>query len=327
MGDASGVGPEIILKSFKEGTISNEIVYGDTSILRAGDAYLKTNVPINTVTESCGPKEGHLNVRDFGLLTRDDWQPGIINVNAGAAAYEYICQATRDALAGELSAMVTMPVNKEAIQLQQHGFTGHTDLIAQLCGANDAVMMLATQEVAVSHVSAHVSLKEAIERVKQQRVARVISLTHDSLRKFIDQPRIAVCGLNPHASENGLFGCEETEEIIPAIHRAREAGIAASGPYPADTVFRQAIHQNAFDAVVCMYHDQGHGPMKLHAFERGVNVTLGLPIIRTSVDHGTAFDIAWKGQAFTDSLTHALTYARRLVDLDDQETGRETKQR
>jgi 4-hydroxy-L-threonine phosphate dehydrogenase PdxA len=141
----------------------------------------------------------------------------------------------------------------------------------------------------------------------------VIELTDATLRRFIDVPRIAVCGLNPHAGEHGLFGDEDAEQIAPAIERARSSGIDASGPHPADTVFYQAVHQKRFDAIVCMYHDQGHGPMKLLAFDTGVNVTLGLPIIRTSVDHGTAFDIAWKGVAFTESLTHALAYARKLA--------------
>jgi 4-hydroxythreonine-4-phosphate dehydrogenase len=156
-------------------------------------------------------------------------------------------------------------------------------------------------------------LREAIERVRPQRVLDVIELTDATLRRFLDVPRLAICGLNPHAGEHGLFGAEDIEQITPAIERARAAGIDATGPHPADTVFHQAVHRGRYDAIVCMYHDQGHGPMKLLAFDTGVNVTLGLPIIRTSVDHGTAFDIAWQGVAFTDSLQHALDYAWKLA--------------
>jgi 4-hydroxythreonine-4-phosphate dehydrogenase len=186
-------------------------------------------------------------------------------------------------------------------------------MIAALCGTPKVTMMLTNGSVAVTHVSTHCSLREAIERVRTPRVLEVVELTHDTLRRFLDAPRIAVCGLNPHAGEHGLFGSEDAEHIAPAIEAARAAGIDASGPHPADTVFFQAVHRQRYDAIVCMYHDQGHGPMKLLAFEDGVNVTVGLPIIRTSVDHGTAFDIAWQGIAFTDSLDHALGYAWKLA--------------
>ena len=192
-------------------------------------------------------------------------------------------------------------------------FIGHTELIAQLCDVQNYSMMLVTDDVAVSHVSAHVPLTEAIRRVTKQRVRAVIELTHKTLSMDTENPRIAVCGLNPHAGENGLFGDEEKKFITPAIAETVVAGINVSGPYPADTIFHQAIHHNRYDAVVCMYHDQGHAPMKLFDFESAVNVTIGLPIVRTSVDHGTAFDIAWKGIAFTNSLDHALRYARKLA--------------
>jgi 4-hydroxythreonine-4-phosphate dehydrogenase len=174
-------------------------------------------------------------------------------------------------------------------------------------------MMLTNGQIAVTHVSTHCSLREAIERVQTDRVRRVIGLTNDALGRFIAAPRIAVCGLNPHAGEHGLFGSEDIDQIVPAIEAARADGVDATGPHPADTVFFQAVHRDRYDGIVCMYHDQGHAPMKLLAFDSGVNVTLGLPIIRTSVDHGTAFDIAWTGAAFTDSLDHALAYARKLT--------------
>jgi 4-phospho-D-threonate 3-dehydrogenase / 4-phospho-D-erythronate 3-dehydrogenase len=186
-------------------------------------------------------------------------------------------------------------------------------LIAEACGVSNFSMMLAAGDLAVTHVSTHVSLREAIERVTQQRVLDVIELTNSTLRRFHPSPRIAVCGLNPHAGEHGLFGDEDALHIAPAIEAARTAGIDATGPHPADTVFHQAVNRHRFDAIVCMYHDQGHTPMKLLAFEHGVNITIGLPIVRTSVDHGTAFDIAWQGIAFTGSLQHAIDWAHRLV--------------
>ncbi len=263
-------------------------------------------------------RAGALAVVDAGLLSAADHAPGVLDAQAGAAARRYVVEATEDALAGRIAGLVTMPMNKEATQLTDPAFVGHTEMIAELCGVQRVTMMLTAAladggSLAVTHVSTHCSLREAIERVQPQRVLDVIELTDGTLRRFLDVPRIAICGLNPHAGEHGLFGVEDIEQITPAIEQARAAGIDATGPHPADTVFHQAVHRGRYDAIVCMYHDQGHGPMKLLAFDTGVNVTLGLPIIRTSVDHGTAFDIAWQGVAFTDSLRHALDYAWKLA--------------
>ncbi|HRC46573.1 MAG TPA: 4-hydroxythreonine-4-phosphate dehydrogenase PdxA [Ilumatobacteraceae bacterium] len=307
MGDASGIGPEIVLRRFCEGGLGDDVVvYGDASILRHGASLLGLDVDW-----------ARLPIVDLALLTAADHRPGRLDAASGAAARAYVERATRDALAGTVAGIVTMPMNKEATQLSDPAFVGHTELIAGLCGVQKVTMMLTTTlpsgPLAVTHVSTHVSLATAIERVRRQRVLDVIHLTNDVLGRFLDRPRIAVCGLNPHAGEHGLFGGEDIEHIAPAIAAAVAEGIDASGPHPADTVFYQAVHRGRYDAIVCMYHDQGHGPMKLLAFDTGVNVTLGLPIVRTSVDHGTAFDIAWKGEAFTDSLQHALDYARMLV--------------
>ena len=307
MGDASGIGPEIVLRRFCEGGLGDDVVvYGDASILRHGALLLGLDVDW-----------ARLPIVDLALLTAADHRPGQLDAASGAAARAYVERATRDALAGTVAGIVTMPMNKEATQLSDPAFVGHTELIAGLCDVQKVTMMLTTTlpsgPLAVTHVSTHVSLATAIERVRRQRVLDVIHLTNDVLGRFLDRPRIAVCGLNPHAGEHGLFGGEDIEHIAPAIAAAVAEGIDASGPHPADTVFYQAVHRGRYDAIVCMYHDQGHGPMKLLAFDTGVNVTLGLPIVRTSVDHGTAFDIAWKGEAFTDSLQHALDYARMLV--------------
>lgn len=303
MGDASGVGPEIVLRAYAAGELGEGIaVYGDEAILRHGAERLKLTIDWD-----------RLPIVDLGLLSASDHRPGLLDAASGAAARAYVERATRDALAGKVAGLVTMPMNKEATQLTDPGFVGHTEFIASLCGVEKVTMMLTNGPLAVTHVSTHCSLAEAIQRVRVDRVLDVIRLTNDALSRFLDRPRIAVCGLNPHAGEHGLFGSEDIEQVAPAIVAAVADGIDTSGPHPADTVFYQAVHRDRYDAIVCMYHDQGHAPMKLLAFDSGVNVTLGLPILRTSVDHGTAFDIAWTGQAFTDSVQHAVAYARKLL--------------
>ncbi len=314
MGDASGVGPEIAVRRFADGVLDTEVVvYGDAAVLTRAAEVLGVEAPIHPVDGPDEAVEGTLNVRDLKRLIAEQVTPGVLSREAGAAALAYVECATRDALAGKVAGVVTLPMNKEATRMSRPDFVGHTEFIAGLCGARDFAMMLTVPEVAVTHVSAHVSLREAIERVEPVRIRKVIDLTHEALSRFIERPRIAVCGLNPHAGENRLFGTEDEDIIRPTIERAAADGLDVSGPHPADTIFRQAIQLDRYDAVVCMYHDQGHAPMKLYGFERGVNVTIGLPIVRTSVDHGTAFDIAWQGKAFTDSLGHALDYAWKLA--------------
>jgi 4-hydroxythreonine-4-phosphate dehydrogenase len=274
-------------------------------------------VPVAAIESPADAHVGDLCVLDAALLSAADHRPGELDAASGAAARAYVAAATDAALAGEVAGIVTMPMNKEATQLTDPTFVGHTEFIAERCGAKSVTMMLTADtphgSIAVTHVSTHCSLREAIERVRPDRVLSVIQLTDQALHGYLDAPRIAVCGVNPHAGEHGLFGSEDAEHITPAIESARAEGIDATGPHPADTVFFQAVHRDRYDAIVVMYHDQGHAPMKLMAFDTGVNVTLGLPIIRTSVDHGTAFDIAWTGQAFTGSLDHALAYANRLA--------------
>jgi 4-phospho-D-threonate 3-dehydrogenase / 4-phospho-D-erythronate 3-dehydrogenase len=308
MGDASGVGPEIVLRRHAaEPFGADVVVYGDLAILRHGAHLLGLDPAILDT----------LAVVDLGLLGAGDHRPGRLDARSGAAARAYVLRATQDALAGTVAGMVTMPMNKQATQLGDPGFVGHTELIAAACGVTGVTMMLSAvidgHPLGVTHVSTHCSLREAIARVTTERVEQVIELTDATLRRYLDRPRIAVCGLNPHAGEHGLFGDEDDRRIAPAIAAAAARGIDASGPHPADTVFFEAVRRRRYDAIVAMYHDQGHTPMKLIAFDSGVNVTLGLPIVRTSVDHGTAFDIAWKGEAFLDSLDHALDYARRLT--------------
>jgi 4-hydroxythreonine-4-phosphate dehydrogenase len=302
MGDANGVGPEIILKAYKQGEISGDFaIVGDYCAMQAVNERLGYDIPLNA-----------LNILDAGLLTQERLTPGKPSKEVAAASRQYVVTAVKMAQEGKIGAIVTLPVNKEAIRLSDPGFTGHTELLAGLCGQDNYTMMLASKKLTVTHVSTHVSMAQAIECVKRARILDVIRLTNDALGRFIEKPRIAVAGLNAHAGEGGAFGRQEIDEIEPAVKDAAAQGIAATGPLPPDTVFRRAT-LGEFDAVVCMYHDQGHIPMKLLDFEGGVNVTLGLRVARTSVDHGTAFDIAWQGKAATGSFAAAFEYAKLIA--------------
>lgn len=312
MGDPAGIGPELILKAFLEGSVAaGVVVVGDLDVLAACNDTLRLGVALHPAADPCDLRAAAVNVLDARVLTRGEVTPGAMSRRCGAAAATYVRTAVRLALAGSVDALVTLPVNKEAVRLSDPSFSGHTELIAGLCGVESVVMMLHSPKLVVTHVSTHVSLRDALRAVTRERVREVIGLTASALRKLGESARIAVAGLNPHAGEGGAFGSEEREAIEPAIAAARAAGIDAQGPLPPDTVFRQAA-AGRFDAVVCMYHDQGHIPLKLLDFEGAVNVTIGLPITRTSVDHGTAFDIAWKGVASTGSYAAAFSLARRL---------------
>jgi 4-hydroxythreonine-4-phosphate dehydrogenase len=314
MGDSSGVGPEILLKSWSRGEIRQPVVcFGDLSVLKYCNEMLGYGVTINAVTSPQASEDNALNVIDHRLLQKQDIAIGRISAQSGRAAREYVVSATKAALAGEIAAMVTLPMNKEATQLSDPSFVGHTELIGSLCGSKDVTIMLAADRLIVTHVSTHVSLSRAIEMARKDRICKIIELTVDAVRRLRANPRIAVAGLNPHAGEHGLFGDEEIREIEPAIAWAKAQGMPVDGPFPPDTVFYQAVHQKRFDAVICMYHDQGHTVLKLLDFEGGVNVALGLPIVRTSVDHGTAFDIAWKGVANSRNLVNALNLAEKLA--------------
>jgi 4-hydroxythreonine-4-phosphate dehydrogenase len=313
MGDANGVGPEIVLRAYRDGKITCDfVVVGDFSVLNYCCKKLKLDVPLHHIKNWTDFKKGHLNVYDLGLLKEADVSVGQISEKTGFAALKYVETGTRLALDKSIAALVTLPVNKEAIRLAHPGFSGHTGYIAALCETTNYTMMLVSDLLIVSHVSTHVSQLEAIRNVKQERILDVIRLTRSALIKMGKRARIAVAGLNPHAGENNAFGVEDSTEILPAVEKARGEGIDANGPVPADTVFYRAVN-GKFDAVVCMYHDQGHIPVKLLAFESAVNVTLGLPVVRTSVDHGTAFDIAWQGRASTESFVNAFNLAKELV--------------
>jgi 4-phospho-D-threonate 3-dehydrogenase / 4-phospho-D-erythronate 3-dehydrogenase len=315
MGDSSGVGPEILLQAFRRGELHQPVVcYGDIGALDYYNDRLQYGVPIRKISRPADYSGQALNVIDLGLMNRQEVTPGELSRKSGHAAREYVIAATRAALAGEIAAVVTLPMNKEATQLSDANFVGHTELIGALCGVKDVTIMLVSDQLIVTHVSTHVSLARAIELAKQERIRTILKLTCDAVGRLIPNARIAVAGLNPHAGENGLFGQEEIREIRPAVEWARSQGMAVDGPLPPDTLFYLAVRRKKYDAIVCMYHDQGHVPLKLLDFEGGVNVALGLPIIRTSVDHGTAFDIAGKGVASTVSLVKALEFAVKLAN-------------
>jgi len=247
----------------------------------------------------------------------EDLPLGELDTRAGDAAFRYVERATELASAGRVGAIATAPLNKEAMHLAGHKYPGHTEILADLTGTEDYAMMLVTDELKVIHVSTHVSLRDAIERVRPERELAVIHLAHDALRKLgVENPMVAVAGLNPHAGENGLFGTEDAQYIAPAVAAAVEAGIEASGPWPPDTVLMRA-RRGEFDVVVVQYHDQGHIPVKLMGFDTGVNVTVGLPFFRTSVDHGTAFDIAGTGKADHASMRAAIDLAGMLAMAEE----------
>jgi 4-hydroxythreonine-4-phosphate dehydrogenase len=312
MGDASGVGPEILLRAFASGELGTDVVaVGDLAVLELCNRRLGCDVTLEALAAPRAAAPGRLGVLDEGALSEATLRIGEIDRASGAAALAYVARATRLALAREVAAVVTLPINKAATRLSAPTFTGHTEYVAELCGRTSSTLMLASEKAIVTHVSTHVSLREAIDLAQPARIVEVIVQTDEILRRLRPSRRIAVAGLNPHAGEGGAFGDEDAARLVPAVATARDRGLEVTGPHPPDTVFLDLV-QGRVDAIVCMYHDQGHIPMKLLDFRGGVNVTLGLPIVRTSVDHGTAFDIAWKGIAFTDSLRDACAMARRL---------------
>ncbi len=314
LGDACGVGPEILVRHFANAPFDfPSVVYGDAAAVELACEKFAPDTPLHIIDNPAKTKPQALNVCDLGLLTREDITIGRINGKAGAAAVTYVEEATRAALTGEIKGFVTLPINKESCRATRPDFQGHTELIAGMCEVTDYTMMLAGPKMIVTHVSTHVSLREAIDRVKRDRVLTVTRLTAKYTQLLRGRAKIVVAGLNPHAGEHGAFGREDLEEIEPAVQTAQQEGLDVTGPVPPDTLFMKVL-DGAYDAVVCMYHDQGHIPMKMHGFAEAVNITIGLPIIRTSVDHGTAFDIAWQGIAHTENFEVAIEMCRRLTN-------------
>jgi 4-phospho-D-threonate 3-dehydrogenase / 4-phospho-D-erythronate 3-dehydrogenase len=320
MGDAAGVGPEIVMKALGHPeihTICRPLVIGDAARLESASHIVRSPLQVRPITaeqiatSSFDP--AHVHCIDLQLVPAGlPW--GKLSAIAGEAAYRYIEVAAQLALRHQVAAICTAPLNKEALHLAGHNFPGHTELLASLTGTPEVSMMLVTPKLRVLHVTTHIGLLDAIERIEPGLVERTIARGHEALvRSGIARPRIAVCGINPHAGENGLFGRgEEETKIVPAIEACRRHGWNVEGPLPADTLFFRA-QRGDFDLVVAMYHDQGHGPVKVLGLESGVNITVGLPVIRTSVDHGTAFDIAGTGVADERSLLEAIRQAVQLA--------------
>jgi 4-hydroxythreonine-4-phosphate dehydrogenase len=330
MGDPAGVGPEIALKVLRD--LAPREAAGEFALVVIGtascmaDAARRLDMPV-TISADTG---GWPHVRVIEAATTDaPIEPGKLSAEAGRLAFAAIERAIQLALAGDIDAIVTAPINKEALNKAGYAYAGHTESLAELTGSSGSCMLLAHGDLKVTHVSTHVALADAPKRVTPERLRRVFTLTHDALLDLgIARPRIGVCALNPHAGEGGLFGREDQDIVAPVIEEFRAKGIAIDGPIPGDTIYVKAL-AGQFDAVVAMYHDQGHVAVKTLGFAMdretglmsslsGVNVTLGLPIIRTSVDHGTAFDIAGRGIANAASMVEAIEFAAQMVTARKQ---------
>lgn len=332
MGDPASVGPEITVKALVNTEIYDRcrpLVIGDAEVMKKAVEIVgrQGQVEIHSVktVEEALFQPGTIDVYDMGIVDIDKLEYGKVSQMGGEAAFQYVKKVIELAMSGEADATVTNALNKEAINLAGHHYSGHTEIYADFTGTDKYTMLLAHENLRVVHVSTHVSLREACDCVKKQRVLDVIRIADDACKALgIQEPKVGVAGLNPHCGENGLFGTEEIEEIAPAVAQAQAEGIQAFGPVAPDTIFSKA-RGGWFDVVVAMYHDQGHIPLKVVGFVyneeqkewnavAGVNITLGLPIIRTSVDHGTAFGHAGKGNANELSLLNAIDYAITLAN-------------
>ncbi|MEP0366444.1 MAG: 4-hydroxythreonine-4-phosphate dehydrogenase PdxA [Cyclobacteriaceae bacterium] len=329
MGDPAGIGPEIAAKLFaseKPYATSLPLVVGNADVMKKAVALLGVDTKVNVINEvrQAVFESGIMNVYDIECKDSGNIKFGQVSAEAGDIAFRSVTTAIDLAMKKLVDGTVTGPIHKESINKAGHHFAGHTEIYAHYTGTKKYAMLLVEENFKVIHVSTHVSLRQACDLVKKERVLEVIHLINSGLKSLkIENPRIGVAGLNPHASDGGLFGTEDTDEILPAIEAARDEGIIVEGPIPPDTLFAMA-YGGKYDGCVAMYHDQGHIPFKVIGFNwdqktkkmksvKGVNITMGLPILRTSVDHGTAFEIAGKGIASPDALYHAIEYAEKLL--------------
>lgn len=339
MGDPAGIGPEIAAKAFANKTLyntCNPILIGHVGSMEKAIKIVGVPLQIDRITKISQAVwlPGILNIIDVGGAGADKIHYGKVSAQAGDIAFRAVTKAIDLAMQGKVEGTVTGPVNKEALNRAGHHFSGHTEIYAHYTKTKDYAMLLADENFRVIHVTTHVALRKACDLIKKERVLKVIHLLDRGLKMLgIITPRIGVAGLNPHSSDGGLFGNEETDEIAPAVKEAQKEGLDVEGPVPPDTLFALA-YGGKYDGCVAMYHDQGHIPFKFLGFKwdkqskimqsvRGVNITLGLPIIRTSVDHGTAFDIAGKGIASPDALMHAIEYAAKLANYKIHKTIKE----
>lgn len=318
MGDPAGIGPELCLAAMNQPELRNRcvpVLFGDAAVLRRAANRKEFSCPVLSVAEF-ERREGGARpvIVDCAVLPAAGVVPGKVSAACGRAAYVYIERAIGAALAGKIAGVVTAPIHKESLHLAGVKFPGHTEIFTALTGARRSCMMLYSDKLTVSMATTHVGYGEVPDRISEGRVLTVIELTAEAMRRILGrEPRLGVCGLNPHAGEHGLFGNREEEtRVEPAVRRARAAGLQVEGPLVPDAAFTANVRRR-FDAIVTLYHDQGHIPFKMLAFDTGVNITLGLPIIRTSVDHGTAFDIAWQGKADPTSLFSAVRLAANLA--------------
>lgn len=329
MGDPAGIGPEIVVRALCRREVyemCRPIVTGDAEIIRMAVDLLGSDFSVNAVDRVADARfqYGVIDVFDLKCVDTSSFEYGKVAAQCGHAAFVSIRKAIDLAMAGEVDATVTAPLNKEALNLAGHHFDGHTEIYATFTHTKKYAMLLADEFLRVIHVSTHVPLRKACDLVRKERIMEVTELIDDACRQFgIDNPRIGIAGLNPHSSDNGLFGDEEALEIIPAVEELKSSGFLVEGPVPPDTLFAKA-KCGQYDGCVAMYHDQGHIPFKVVGFNwnkqtgkmesvKGVNITLGLPIIRVSVDHGTAFDVAGKGIASEDALLLSIDYATKMA--------------
>ncbi len=318
MGDAAGIGPEVITMALLDKRVLNicrPLVIGNTDIIRQALQSINRTARLRKITEigEAVFRRDTMEIIDLDNLDSDLIKRGEISPLAGKAAFEYLQYAVSMDLKKDIGAVVTAPLNKEALNRAGYHYPGHTEILAELCGVKQVCMMLVVGYLRVAHISWHLSLREACSFLSKERILTTLKLGLEAVgRMGIGEPRVAVAGLNPHAGEGGLLGKEEIIHIIPAIKEARYQGIDVTGPIPPDTLFYRA-EKGEFDLIIAMYHDQGHIPLKLFGFLKGVNITLGLPIIRTSVVHGTAFDKAGKGTASPESLIKAIELAVQLT--------------
>jgi len=330
MGDPAGIGPETIVRAWRDErlhAISQPLVVGSAGIIERAARQFAPDVAVKIIShpDEAEPQTQLLPCLDCVASEAVDVKPATIDPRGGQAAYEALCEAARLALAQQVNAVVTAPLHKAALHAAGHDYPGHTELLADLCGVDDFAMMLylpprdggAAGGLGVAHVTLHMALRDVFQHLSIESIVAKARLADQVMRRMLPEsenrsPRIAVCALNPHAGEQGLFGDEEISIIAPAVDRARLEGLDVHGPLPTDTLMVRAADGD-FDGVVAMYHDQGHIALKLLGMHRAVNITLGLPIVRTSVAHGTAFDLAWQGVARYDSLIEAARVAAKLA--------------
>lgn len=329
MGDPAGIGPEIIIKalSLKETYEKcRPLITGDANIMQWAVDNMQSELKIHRISsvKEARFELGTIDVYDLACIDMSTFQPGVLQNQCGHAAFISVTTAIQLAMDNEVDATVTAPLNKEALHNAGHNFDGHTEIYAHYTNTKKYAMLLADEHLRVIHVSTHVPLRVACDRVKKDRIIEVTELITDACKQFgIENPRIGIAGLNPHASDGGLFGWEEEKEITPAVKELQERGFNVDGPVPPDSLFAKA-RCGKYDGCVAMYHDQGHIPFKVVGFQwdketgkmeaaKGVNITLGLPIIRVSVDHGTAFDVAGKGIASPDAMLLSIDYATKMA--------------